>query len=177
MRVLREGLKVLGLIASGLLVSLLLNWLEINRFIRVQDQYYSYLIVFIGWVILVFPVGELIGRFLQRWEPVKSGRPGLERAGKVIGQLERTIILIFYLAGSLEGIAFLVVAKSIYRFGDLKKGYDNRSEGEEKGEGVTFSISEYIILGSLLSYGVALIGAITVHLVLSNLGLALNLAP
>lgn len=135
------------------------------------DQYYAYVVILVGWLIIISPVGELIGNYLKRREPAEYQSPGLEKAGKIIGQLERTIILVFYLGGSLEGIAFLVVAKSIYRFGDLKKGYE-KSENSEDGE-VTFSISEYIILGSLLSYTAAIIGGILINLLLSHLGLSL----
>ncbi len=176
MKVTREALKVLGLIALGLVCSVFLDWIGRYDLVRIKDQYYSYLIVFIGWLILVFPAGELVGHFLRSWEPIESKRLGLKKAGKFIGQIERTVILIFYLAGSLEGIAFLVVAKSIYRFGDLTRDYRAGENGKDEG-GTTFSISEYIILGSLLSYGVGLVGGVIIHLLLSNLGLPLNLTP
>lgn len=122
---------------------------------------------------MLFPVGELIGHYLKRREPVEYQRPGLEEAGKIIGHLERTIILIFYLGGSLEGIAFLVVAKSIYRFGDLRRGHNEKDQDGNEEE-VTFSISEYIILGSLLSYTLAMIVSVIIDLVLHHLGLDLT---
>lgn len=176
MKVTREALKVLGFIALGLACSVFLDWIGRYGLVRIRDHYYSYLIVFICWLVIVFPAGELIGHFLRNWEPIGSERPGLEKAGKLIGQIERTVILIFYLAGSLEGIAFLVVAKSIYRFGDLTRGYRGGEDGNDE-RGTTFSISEYIILGSLLSYGVGLVGGVIIHLLLSNLGLPLHIAP
>lgn len=126
--------------------------------------------VFVGWLILIFPVGELIGSYLEGRQPSNYEGTGVERAGKFIGRLERTIILIFYLAGSLEGIAFLVLAKSIYRFGDLRKGHEKTDNEDFKG-GDAFSISEYIILGSLFSYTAAIVVGVVIDLILKNLGL------
>ncbi len=168
MKILKETGKIAGLILLGMILSGFVGWMGRNGIIENANKYYSYVVVFFGWLIVVFPVGELIGNYLKRREPEEYQGPGLERAGKVIGQLERTIILVFYLAGSLEGIAFLVVAKSIYRFGDLRKGREKNGDGDEE---ATFSISEYIILGSLLSYTAAIIGGVLIDLVLNHLGL------
>jgi hypothetical protein len=68
---------------------------------------------------------------------------GLTNGGRVIGQLERA--LIFMLVGLAQPVAigFLVAAKSIFRFGELKDR-DNRME------------AEYITIGTLLSFGWAL---------------------
>jgi len=171
MKVVKEIGKIIGLILLGLLLAGLFGWARRYGYVLATDKYYGYLVVFIGWLILVFPVGGIIGDYLRNREPAAYKGPGLQEAGRVIGRLERTIILIFYLAGSLEGIAFLVVAKSIYRFGDLRKGHQN--EGDDGGE-VTFSISEYIILGSLLSYTCAIVAGFLIKLILGHLGLSLQ---
>lgn len=170
MKVVKEIGKIIGLILLGLLLAGLFGWARRYGYVGATDKYYGYLVVFIGWLILVFPVGGIIGGYLRNREPAAYKGPGLQEAGRVIGRLERTIILIFYLAGSLEGIAFLVVAKSIYRFGDLRQGHQN--EGDDDGE-VTFSISEYIILGSLLSYTCAIVAGFVIKLILGHLGLSL----
>lgn len=164
-------LKSAGLVVLGVILSKLLTGIGRYTVVNVSSQYHAYVIVFIGWLVLLFPAGELIGKYLSGREPPQYGSSGLEKAGKFIGQLERTIILIFYLAGSLEGIAFLVLAKSIYRFGDLRKGHQNngREDGQSQRE-ITFSISEYIILGSLFSYTAAIVVGLLVKLTLSHLG-------
>lgn len=167
--IIKEIAKILGLIFFGLILSGVVGWAWRSGLVSNVDQYYTYVVVLVGWSIIIFPGGELIGHYLKQREPKEYQSPGLDRAGKVIGQLERTIILVFLLGGSLEGIAFLVVAKSIYRFGDLKKGSEKNGDSNE-GE-ATFSISEYIILGSLLSYTSAILGGIVINLVLSHLGL------
>ena len=70
---------------------------------------------------------------------VKAVR-GLTNGGRVIGQLER--VLIFMLVGLAQpaAIGFLVAAKSIFRFGELRER-ENRME------------AEYITIGTLMSFG------------------------
>jgi hypothetical protein len=70
-----------------------------------------------------------------------SGR-GLTTGGRVIGQWERALIFIFVGMGQPGAIGFLVAAKSVFRFGELKD-YENRME------------AEYITIGTLMSFGVA----------------------
>ena len=65
---------------------------------------------------------------------------GLKNGGRMIGQLERGLIFIFVLVGHPEGIGFLIAAKSIFRFGEIKES-KNRME------------AEYIIIGTLMSFG------------------------
>lgn len=60
-------------------------------------------------------------------------------AGKYIGMLERLFIFFFVLSNYWEGIGFLLTAKSIFRFGDLKESKDIR-------------LTEYILIGTLLSF-------------------------
>ena len=165
--IIAETSKTAGIILLGLILAGLVGWIRRHGLIDSPGQYYTYVVVLTGWLVITFPVGELIGQYLKHKEPAAYRGPGLVKAGKVIGRLERTIILIFFLGGSLEGVAFLVVAKSIYRFGDLRKGTGAGGGNEE----VTFSISEYIILGSLLSITAALLGGLITQLVLRSFGL------
>lgn len=65
---------------------------------------------------------------------------GLTNGGSVIGQLERGLIFIFILLGHPEAIGFLIAAKSIFRFGEIKES-KHRME------------AEYIIIGTLMSFG------------------------
>lgn len=64
---------------------------------------------------------------------------GLKNGGSVIGQLERGLIFIFILIGHPEGIGFLIAAKSIFRFGEIKEPKYRRE-------------AEYIIIGTLMSF-------------------------
>jgi hypothetical protein len=63
----------------------------------------------------------------------------LPQGGRLIGRLERLLILMLVLAGQTDGIGFLIAAKSILRFNELARDQDRR-------------ISEYVIIGTLASF-------------------------
>ena len=76
----------------------------------------------------------------------------LENAGKYIGILERLFVFTFVISDNWEAIGFLLAAKSVFRFGDLKESKDRK-------------LTEYILIGTLLSFGIAIaVGLITLHL-------------
>ena len=70
----------------------------------------------------------------------------LNKAGSYIGMLERLFIFGFILANQWSGIGFLLAAKSVFRFGDLSKARDRK-------------LTEYILIGTLLSFGFAILTA------------------
>lgn len=168
-----EITKNVSFILLGLAVAGALAYFGQSGQPMIPEDISTYSIVLVGWVVLMFPVGSLIGSYLKGKEPPEYQNPGLEKAGRTIGQLERTIVYIFYLGGSLEGIAFLVVAKSIYRFGDLSKAHSKDPDNNDSE--VTFSVSEYIILGSLLSYTMAIVGGIIIKLLMAHFGLGISI--
>lgn len=67
----------------------------------------------------------------------------LPRGGRLIGKLERLVILMLVLAGQPEGIGFLIAAKSILRFNELTGTADRH-------------VSEYVIIGTLASFAWAI---------------------
>jgi hypothetical protein len=69
----------------------------------------------------------------------KADNDSLLRAGKQIGYLERTLILTFVLIGQIPAVGFLLAAKSIFRFGDLRQSDDKMR-------------TEYVLLGTLFSF-------------------------
>ncbi|XQW83913.1 DUF3307 domain-containing protein [Thalassotalea piscium] len=68
---------------------------------------------------------------------------GLISAGAWIGYIERCLAISFLFMGQFTGIGFLVATKTIFRFGDLTKNKDMK-------------LTEYMMLGTLLSYAIAL---------------------
>lgn len=68
---------------------------------------------------------------------------GLSSAGAWIGYIERCLAVSFIFMGQFTGIGFLVATKTIFRFGDLTKSKDMK-------------LTEYMMLGTLLSYAIAL---------------------
>lgn len=81
--------------------------------------------------------------------------PGLTDAGKVIGQLERLLILVFILLGEMTAVGFLISVKAIFRFGDLTDPTKRKQ-------------AEYYIIGTLWSFLFALlVGLLTRYLLLA----------
>ena len=72
----------------------------------------------------------------------------LPRGGRLIGKLERLLILILVLAGEPDGIGFLIAAKSILRFNELAGDADRH-------------VSEYVIIGTLASFACAIGAGVT----------------
>lgn len=82
-----------------------------------------------------------------------SHESSLKNAGKYIGILERLFVFVFVVLGKWEAIGFLLAAKSVFRFGDLRKAKDRK-------------LTEYILIGTLLSFGISIgIGILTCWLV------------
>jgi hypothetical protein len=79
----------------------------------------------------------------------------LLNAGKYIGILERLFVFCFILTGHWEAVGFLIAAKSVFRFGDLRKSKDRK-------------LTEYILIGTLVSFGFAIGTGLVVAFVLSN---------
>ena len=75
--------------------------------------------------------------------------PSLENAGRYIGMLERLFVFGFIAAGHWQGVGFLLAAKSIFRFGDLRQAGDRQ-------------LTEYVLIGTLLSFGAASLAGIIV---------------
>lgn len=77
-------------------------------------------------------------------------------AGKLIGTLERWLILAFMLIGRYEAIGFLIAAKSIIRFGEKDK-----DQTEYFLAGTLLSISVAVVCGLLLSKSLFVVPSIS----------------
>lgn len=109
----------------------------------IPDTWWVYAI---GFVFITTPASILIQQVMKRWAPYTEEQESesLKNAGAFIGILERFFVLAFVLAGHWEAIGFLLATKSIFRFGDLKEAKDRK-------------LTEYILIGTLLSFGAAII--------------------
>ena len=89
--------------------------------------------------------GIVMQVLMQSWskELEEGNGESLNNAGKYIGMLERLFVFTFLVTGRWEGIGFLLAAKSIFRFGDLKESKDRK-------------LTEYILIGTLLSFAIAI---------------------
>jgi hypothetical protein len=89
--------------------------------------------------------GILIRELMSSWSKTlhDNNDDSLNNAGKYIGMLERIFVFTFVITSNWEGIGFLLAAKSVFRFGDLKESKDRK-------------LTEYILIGTLLSFGIAI---------------------
>lgn len=82
----------------------------------------------------------------------KSKDKELNKAGALIGNLERLMCLAFILLGKYEAIGFILAAKSILRFRDYEH-----------------SKTEYVLAGSMISLGIALLCGLGILLIWGHL--------
>jgi len=103
-------------------------------------------IFIIAYILVIWPAGILIGKITKPWrdEIKETSSQGLDKAGLWIGRLERILILTFILIQRFEAIGFLIAAKSIFRFGEIRSP-DGRKE------------AEYILIGTMISFVIAII--------------------
>ncbi|WP_149586797.1 DUF3307 domain-containing protein [Tabrizicola flagellatus] len=88
-----------------------------------------------------FAVGLLMRPFAANL-PGNTAAEGLPGAGRMIRLLERGLIFVLVLIGQPQGVGLLMAAKSILRYGALKEDRE---------------LSEYVIIGTLASFGWALV--------------------
>lgn len=103
-------------------------------------------IFIIAYILVIWPAGIIIGKITKPWrDKIKeTSSQGLDKAGLWIGRLERILILTFILIQRFEAIGFLIAAKSIFRFGEIRSP-DGRKE------------AEYILIGTMISFVIAII--------------------
>jgi hypothetical protein len=114
------------------------------------ERYLEALIFLSGAILTIYAGGYLIGVAVKPYlteleattdeEENGTKSRGFATGGQTIGRLERALILLFVLTSNSAGVGFLIAAKSIFRFGELKDPA-HRME------------AEYIIIGTLMSFG------------------------
>ncbi|NCT17967.1 MAG: DUF3307 domain-containing protein [Flavobacteriaceae bacterium CG_4_8_14_3_um_filter_34_10] len=136
------------------LLVLLLAWLyltanfqQIMPFIDNFLHSKNTMVLFIGYLLAISPIGFIIGKATKHWqvEIAKDGElDSLQKAGRYIGIFERILVLTFVLTYNIAAIGFLIAAKSILRFNDKGK-----SSGRKQ--------TEYVLIGTLMSFSVTII--------------------
>ena len=95
---------------------------------------------------------------------ITSGIEGLKNGGLYIGCLERALVMLLILIGQPAGVGFLITAKSILRFGDVKDPSQRQ-------------MTEYIIIGTFMSFGWGLLIAVLTQLAVAHWAQVLMAAP
>lgn len=117
---------------------------------------YQIALVILGLLVVMGPVAFLIKFLTQRWaDDIFTPHNGLKDAGKWIGMLERMIVYTLVLLNQFAAIGFLITAKSILRL--IDKPERLISIGEEKKLFNTRMHTEYVLIGTFLSFGIAII--------------------
>lgn len=112
-------------------------------------------VIILAYIIVLVPASVFIEIFNRRFDGSQDGK-SLADGGKYIGFLERVLILSFILCGWMEGIGYLLAAKSVFRFGDLKNNKDLKH-------------TEYVLVGTFLSFTVAVVVGLFSRMVLKNM--------
>lgn len=107
-------------------------------------------------VFLSIPTSIIIKILLTTWSPItiehsKIQTDSLVNAGKYIGILERLLVFVFIIVNHWEGVGFMIAAKSVFRFSDLAEAKQRK-------------LTEYVLIGTLLSFGIAVITGIIVNI-------------
>lgn len=107
-----------------------------------------FLAITTGYLFIIWPTGYLIAKITENWQDQISN-DGLKDAGKWIGIFERILIFTFVLIDQFVGIGFLIAAKSILRYGDIKNTESRKD-------------AEYILLETMISFIVAIFTGLAV---------------
>lgn len=120
----------------------------------------KHIAIVIGYTLALKPTSIVIGLILDNYgltshrQSENDHKDGLPSGGEMIGYLERVLILTFLIKGEFAVIGFILTAKSILRFGEL----NNRKSHD---------LTEYVLLGSLLSVTATSVIGISLHILLN----------
>ena len=136
-------------------------WLATFKYWSIWDDLHQRLdtdqhlwILLAAFVFVTTPTGILIGELTRAWSrKIEDPDNSLVNAGKWIGIAERIIVLVLVLKGQYSAIGLLVAAKGIIRFSE-------KDRQEIK--------TEYLVIGTLLSIGIAIIIGLAVQFLLHH---------
>jgi hypothetical protein len=141
------GDQLLHLTSIAVISALLLKFELADSLLDIQLNW----VLILGLTFVTMPAAYVVKGLMLRFPlPDTESTLGLQNAGLYIGILERLLTFVFILSGHWEAVGFLIAAKSIFRFGDLREQKDIR-------------LTEYILIGTFLSFGVAILTALVVQ--------------
>lgn len=130
-----------------LLVILLVYWFFIAKDVDFGHLLTNHTLLLLTCVLfLTIPVSIIMKTIFLKWNISKivEGNESLKDAGKYIGILERVLVFVFVIFDHWEAVGFLITAKSVFRFGDLRESKERK-------------LTEYILIGTLISFGIAIL--------------------
>jgi len=111
----------------------------------------KYLVIFTAYLFCIKPANILIKEIFRAFE-IKildqkiTEKSELPNAGKLIGIVERWLVLTFIIINQFQAVGFLIAAKSILRFRESET-----------------SKTEYVLIGTMLSFGIAIFLGILIN--------------
>lgn len=131
-------------LAHILVIALVLKIYEPYEF-NFSKLFEAKTLLFITSLLCITKVSSIIMKtIISKWDLTEYNKESsLADAGAYIGKLERLFVFMFIITNHWEGVGFLIAAKSVFRFGDLSKAKDRK-------------LTEYILIGTLLSFGLAI---------------------
>ncbi len=116
----------------------------------------NFLNIMAGAIFVTVPASIIVKMLISSWTPVTPNptspqTESLANAGKYIGILERLLVFIFIIVNHWEGVGFMIAAKSVFRFSDLAEAKQRK-------------LTEYVLIGTLLSFGIAVVTGILVKI-------------
>ena len=111
----------------------------------------QYIVLTAGFLFILKPTNIFIKEMLSTFEIESTPQSQeLEKAGRLIGILERILVVIFVLIGQFGAIGFLIAAKSILRYKDTD-----------------LLKTEYVLIGTMLSFGIAVLVGLLIQFILT----------
>lgn len=141
------------------------GWKQMSDFLQTYLPNYRILLRILGYLLMIGPVGYIIQYLTRKWIYELDPDDSLKEAGKWIGILERVLTLTFIYISQFGAIGFLVAAKSILRVIDkpdkpnseptLIKPFSSRKR------------TEYVLIGTFLSFTIAILTGLVINWLLS----------
>jgi hypothetical protein len=138
--------QITHLIFILLIVYLFSSYIEIKPIVHVPVKY---LLLILAYLICLKPTNYFIKAVVHAFNinTDSTGADDLPNAGKLIGIIERLLVLTFVIFNQFEAVGFLLAAKSILRFKN-----DNALK------------TEYVLIGTFLSFAVSIAIGIGINL-------------
>jgi uncharacterized membrane protein len=139
--------QILHLVVIWLFVWIFNNYFEPNSLCNVSVSIKG-LAIILGYLLCIKPANIFIREtfIAGNIESISDTTAELKNAGKLIGILERILVLTFVIIGKLEVVGFLIAAKSILRYKDTN----------------TIK-TEYVLIGTMLSFGLAMMIGLVIN--------------
>lgn len=140
--------QILHLVVIFAFVYLFENYFDTNKIISTPLNT-KWLLAILGYIVCMKPANIFIHEVIKisNIKSISNTDTELENAGKLIGTLERILVLTFVIVGKIEVVGFLIAAKSILRYKDTN----------------TIK-TEYVLIGTMLSFGLAMLIGLVVTL-------------